>query len=199
MNRYPEFTRLLNQQLLAHERTATWLAHRLGLHPGTINRWLSQNLRPATPEIVIRIADLLSIHSPKDRQTFLLAAGYGYLESNGPTLTASNSNNSDAISATSTVLPTHNLPVQPTTFVGRTKELAQLTEQIAQPDSRLLTIVGLGGIGKMRLALELATRQLHKFADGVWFVSLVGVDTKSNNQLNPLVMSLANVLALVHL
>ena len=50
----------------------------------------------------------------------------------------------------------HNLPPQPTAFVGRETELAQLGELIADPDVRLITIVGPGGIGKTRLALAAA-------------------------------------------
>ena len=200
MSSYPEFTHILNQQLLAQERTATWLAHRLGLHPGTVNRWLNQDSRPATPELVARIVDLLRIHQAKERQTFILAAGYGYLEGAGATPTAPTANETPASPAFQAMLPSHNLPPQPTTFVGREQELAQLAAQIALPDLRLLTIVGFGGIGKTRLALEMAARQLDKFADGVWFVSLVGVETSANNtQLNPLVMGLANALSVVFL
>lgn len=199
MSRYPEFTRILNQQLLAHERTATWLAQRLRLHPGTVNRWLNQNLRPATPDLVVKIADLLAMHNPKERQTFLLAAGYGYLESDAPSVPVPAVNPTSLLAATQTNQPLHNLPVQSTPFVGRTQELVQLTTQLAQPDLRLLTIVGFGGMGKTRLAVELATQQLHQFADGVWFVSLVGVAPETNSQLNPLVMNLANVLSVVFL
>ena len=50
----------------------------------------------------------------------------------------------------------HNLPPQPTHFVGREKELEQLGDLIADPDVRLITVVGPGGIGKTRLALAVA-------------------------------------------
>ena len=59
MSTYPDFTRILNQKLTEQERSATWLAKRLDLHPGTVNRWLNQELRPATPELVARVAALL--------------------------------------------------------------------------------------------------------------------------------------------
>ena len=75
-------------------------------------------------------------------------------------------------------LPTlrpHNLPPQLTPFVGRETELAQLAERLANPACRLLTIVGPGGVGKTRLALQAAAEQIESFADGVWFVSLVGL------------------------
>jgi predicted ATPase len=200
MNTFPEFTRLLNQQLLAQERNATWLARRLQLHPGTVNRWLNQELRPATPELVARIADLLSIHDAQERQYFLLAAGYGYVDSHDPNTVTQKSKSAAERPPLPTLARKHNLPPQPTAFVGREQELTQLLAELVQPDVRLLTIVGFGGIGKTRLALAMAERLVDAFADGVWFVSLVGIDAAaSQNQLNPLVMSLADVLSVTFL
>jgi predicted ATPase/DNA-binding CsgD family transcriptional regulator len=68
--------------------------------------------------------------------------------------------------------PPNNLPPQPTPFIGRARELAQLGEQLADTECRLLTLIGPGGIGKTRLALEVAARQVQRFKDGVYFVSL---------------------------
>ncbi len=48
----------------------------------------------------------------------------------------------------------HNLPTQSTPFVGRTEELAEIVGLLENPTCRLLTLVGLGGMGKTRLALE---------------------------------------------
>jgi predicted ATPase/DNA-binding SARP family transcriptional activator len=67
---------------------------------------------------------------------------------------------------------THNLPAQLTPFVGRETELAELTGLLQAPHGRLLTLVGLGGMGKTRLAIELARSQLAAFPDGVFLVSL---------------------------
>jgi tetratricopeptide (TPR) repeat protein len=69
----------------------------------------------------------------------------------------------------------HNLPAQTTRFVGRQRELAKLAALLEQPDCRLLTLVGLGGVGKTRLGLELVAKQLESYRDGVWFVPLAGV------------------------
>jgi len=65
-----------------------------------------------------------------------------------------------------------NLPVQLTSFVGRAKELEEIDLLIADPDCRILTLVGPGGIGKTRLALETAAHQVHTYADGTYFVPL---------------------------
>lgn len=66
----------------------------------------------------------------------------------------------------------HNLPVQPTPFLGRQQELAALAESLTKPECRLITLFGPGGIGKTRLALQVASEQIDAFADGVTFVEL---------------------------
>jgi len=65
----------------------------------------------------------------------------------------------------------HNLPSQLTTFVGRAGEIAAIAAQLDDPACRLLTIVGPGGMGKTRLALEVARQKVESFA-GVYFVPL---------------------------
>lgn len=67
-------------------------------------------------------------------------------------------------------------PDQPplTSFVGRRDEIALLAARLAEPGCRLLTLIGPGGIGKTRLAGEVAARCAHAFSDGVQFVSLSG-------------------------
>ncbi len=70
----------------------------------------------------------------------------------------------------------HNLPGQTTTFVGREMELRQLDEWLADPMCRFVTLIGPGGIGKTRLALQAAEQQVIFHADryphGIYFVSL---------------------------
>ena len=68
--------------------------------------------------------------------------------------------------------PQHNLPAQSTPLIGRASELAQIAGLLANPDCRLLTLVGPGGIGKTRLAIEAAAAETGHFAQGVWFVAL---------------------------
>ena len=67
----------------------------------------------------------------------------------------------------------HNLPTQLTSFIGRTEQIAELVQQVQT--HRLLTLTGAGGVGKTRLALEVAARSLAGFADGVWFVDLAAL------------------------
>jgi hypothetical protein len=67
----------------------------------------------------------------------------------------------------------YNLPAQLTSFVGRERELAELERLL--PGARLLTLTGVGDVGKTRLALELAARVVESVPDGAWFVDLSGV------------------------
>ncbi len=68
--------------------------------------------------------------------------------------------------------PVHHLPPQLTPFVGRKAELTELERLLADPDVRLVTVVGPGGVGKTRLALEGAAGQLERYKHGVHFISL---------------------------
>jgi predicted ATPase/DNA-binding SARP family transcriptional activator len=71
--------------------------------------------------------------------------------------------------------PRHNLPAQSTPFIGREDELAAIQVLLSNSDCRLITLVGPGGSGKTRLALEAATMQKKRFEHGVFFVSLAPV------------------------
>lgn len=74
----------------------------------------------------------------------------------------------------------HMLPADTTPFLGREEELDHICRMLAEPDCRLLTLVGLGGMGKSRLALE-AARQIDErstqFRHGVLFIPLAGLDS----------------------
>jgi predicted ATPase/class 3 adenylate cyclase len=63
-----------------------------------------------------------------------------------------------------------NLPRQMTTFVGREAEIASLSELVRR--SSLVTLTGVGGVGKTRLALQIATEVVGEFPDGAWFCEL---------------------------
>lgn len=66
----------------------------------------------------------------------------------------------------------HQLFPQPTPFIGRTAELSEIAERLADPTCRLLTLVGLGGTGKTRLSIAAAEQQADAFLHGVYFVAL---------------------------
>ncbi len=69
------------------------------------------------------------------------------------------------------------LPLPATPFIGRQAELQQLQHLLAAPDCRLVNLIGPGGSGKTRLALEVARLQRDNFADGVVFVPLASLES----------------------
>jgi predicted ATPase len=64
----------------------------------------------------------------------------------------------------------HNLPVPLTLLLGRSRELDGIRETLRR--TRLVTLTGPGGVGKTRLATEVARREIGRRADGVWLVDL---------------------------
>lgn len=89
-----------------------------------------------------------------------------------------------------------NLPARREPLIGRQTELGQLEELLADPHVRLVTITGVGGVGKTRLAYAAARQQLERrpapFADGVYAVSLVASDSPAE-----IVPAIADALDLV--
>jgi predicted ATPase/class 3 adenylate cyclase len=69
--------------------------------------------------------------------------------------------------------PKHNLPMELTSFIGREKETAVVCEMITA--NRLVTLTGVGGTGKTRLALHVARELRIQFLDGVWLAELAGL------------------------
>lgn len=76
---------------------------------------------------------------------------------------------------TATVDEQSDVPVPLTALVGRDTEMEALRRWVADPTSRLMTVVGPGGVGKTRLALELARAVAHEGSTRVLFISLSAV------------------------
>lgn len=87
--------------------------------------------------------------------------------------------------------PTTSLPLAPTPFVGRAVERAELSEMLANPDCRLITLIGPGGVGKSRLALQVAEEHRGLYADGLFWVDLSVL--QNSDQIVP---TLAQILGL---
>ncbi|WP_049571320.1 LuxR C-terminal-related transcriptional regulator [Nonomuraea sp. SBT364] len=70
--------------------------------------------------------------------------------------------------------PRHNLPAEPNSFVGRERDVGELCRLLG--GTRLVTLCGVGGIGKTRLALRVAARSAPARPEGVWLVELARID-----------------------
>lgn len=90
-------------------------------------------------------------------------------------------------SASGQAKPASNLPQPPTLFIGRAAEINALVDRLQEPACRLLTLIGPGGIGKTRLALEVARQLIDRsattpdtpahFPEGIFFVDLMPIDS----------------------
>ena len=151
----------LRQRRKALDLTQAELADQVGCSAAVIRKFEANERRPSK-QICEVLSEVLAI-MPEERDAFIaFARGSGsYPGPPSPPAVASAS--------------AHNLPFQTPPFVGRTAELDQIAQQLDDPACRLLTLVGFGGIGKTRLAIEAARRNATSFADGVLFVSLVAL------------------------
>ncbi|HAV77575.1 MAG TPA: hypothetical protein DCX53_09515 [Anaerolineae bacterium] len=84
----------------------------------------------------------------------------------------------------------HNLPAQPTPFIGRSKQIAQIKDLLLRKDTHLVTLMGPGGTGKTRLSLQVAQELLDQFRDGVYFVPLAD-DTDPDQFISRVAQQLA--------
>lgn len=76
MRNNDEFVKILWRHLEKDDRSQSWLADRLEVNRATVSRWLNHETLPNSPEMVIRIADVLGIHNDAERTALLKAAGY---------------------------------------------------------------------------------------------------------------------------
>lgn len=134
-------------------------------------RKIEDGERRPSPQIAELIANCLDI-PVTERATFIrVARGELGMERLAPvTQQASLSGISPA-----QTFPHTNLPHFPTPFIGRQQEVTEIHALLRNPQCRMVTLVGPGGIGKSRLALEIAVQCQGDFPDGVYFVPLAPI------------------------
>ena len=150
-----DFSVLLNQYLNDHERTAAWLARQLGVNRATVSRWLNGTTAPRHADAVRDIATALAL--PRDQLDALLAAlnmdaGSSRAVESAALMPAVNGRAAPAGDAQAGNRRRDGL----SPLVGRAEELDVLCAALRDPATRLVTVLGPGGIGKTRLAAEAA-------------------------------------------
>jgi predicted ATPase/DNA-binding NarL/FixJ family response regulator/DNA-binding XRE family transcriptional regulator len=156
--------RLRADQDLTQER----LAEQVGCAPQTIRSFESGIRRPSR-ELAARLADTLQV--PSEQRASFLRLARAALEPSAASLYE----HSDAAPPQPRSDQRRTLPVAPTALIGRAAERADLAHRLRDPAYRLVTLVGPGGIGKSRLALQVAGELAPAFADGAVFVALAPV------------------------
>lgn len=162
----------LRRQRLQLDLTQMELAQRVACSVVTVRKLERDELRPSK-QLTVRLLHTLNI--PAEQQPALLAFARGIRQAPPLGDTPVPNPLSSAVQVIGRLIRQHNLPALITPLVGRERELADLQRLLEQPDVRLVTILGAGGIGKSHLAQELARRQLQRTQAGVFFVSLAAV------------------------
>src|SRR6266540_1395334 len=158
----------LKHRRKAVDMTQADLARQVGCAVITIRKIESGVLRPSL-QIARRMAEYLDLAS-EDRATFVQAAR-GEIPLDGLDLPHH--------PAAAAPRPPHirltKLPIPSSMLIGRAQEVAAVRRLLRSTDVRLLTLTGTGGIGKTRLALQVATELLDEFTSGVCFVALAPI------------------------
>jgi len=153
----PSFGYWLKQRRKALYLTQSDLAERVGCAVVTITKIEADQRRPSK-EFAMRLAEVLEI-APEKWSVFVeFARG----ESQAGVTHIFHSKN--------------NLPARMTPLIGRERETKAICQMLLREDTRLLNLTGAPGIGKTRLALQVATEVSESFDDGVYFIPLAPIE-----------------------
>ena len=164
-----QFSKLLADALHTLRITHRELAAALGVTVAAVDSWTS-NASPRIPGAanLARLYALLDQHDPRVSQPLRRVLDGPVAKTIGP-----------ALHSTDPAATQHNLPTPLTRCIGRERELADIAAYFSghrgSTPRRLLSLIGAGGIGKTRLALEAGRALRSSFADGVWLVELAAL------------------------
>lgn len=155
--------------------TQSELADRAGCSVFALRKIESAERRPSK-QLANLLAKALEISQEELPKFLKVARGEMNLSRLGSVDTDSHSFSAPTTLTSKTVSP---LPVFAGQFIGREQELSALSRLLVDPQCRLLTLVGPGGIGKTRLAVMAASLNQQVFADGLCFISLAALHSAS--------------------
>lgn len=171
------FGEWLREQRTARRLTREEFAKRVGCSVAMLRKIEDDERRPSA-QIAELIANVLEI---ADRESFTkIARGEWTTDRLSPVSQRIQHPNIPPAQTSSS-----NLPILPTPLIGRQHELDELCKLIRDPHCRMLTVVGPGGMGKTRLALETASHSQPDFEDGTYFVPLAPI--QSSRYLIPVI------------
>ncbi|MBC7811992.1 MAG: tetratricopeptide repeat protein [Burkholderiales bacterium] len=153
------FGQWLKQRRKALDLTQEELAQRIGCAANTLYKIEADERRPSK-QVAALLAELLNI-PPDERPAFVRFARAEAVADSAPWGTPFH--------------PPTNLPTQPTVLIGREEDVTAIRKRLLQSEVRLLTLTGPPGIGKTRLALQVAAEVLDDFTNGVFFVALAPI------------------------
>jgi predicted ATPase/transcriptional regulator with XRE-family HTH domain len=163
------FGQWLRRSRKARDLTQTELARRISCALGTIRKLEADELRPSK-ELAVRLATYFGV--PEHAHATFVAYARGQADT---PLQPVREKAAGTAPATKLASDRHNLPIPATALIGRTHEVAAVCILLRRSDVRLLVLTGPGGVGKTRLAFQVASELVEAFADGVWFVNLAPV------------------------
>jgi DNA-binding XRE family transcriptional regulator len=165
MDRDASFGHWLTLRRKALRLSCVELARRVGCATVTLHKIEADERRPSR-QIAARLAEQLAI-AAHDQETFISAARGERCVDRLPL--------PDPVPHPSHPTRPTNLPVPPTPLIGRAQDVAAVRDELTHAEVRLLTLTGTPGIGKTRLALQVATELRDAFADGVIFIPLAPI------------------------
>jgi predicted ATPase/transcriptional regulator with XRE-family HTH domain len=178
------FGSLLRRYRLAAGLTQEALAERAGLSVPGLSALESGKRQAPYRHTVTLLATALGLSSEEAARLHAAVVRVRMPASTAPT--------SDEQDAQPVTAAHAELPIPPTSLIGREHDVAAVLALLQRDDVRLLTLTGPGGVGKTRLALQVATRLQEHFADGVVFVSLAPL-----SEPNPVLATVARALGVI--
>jgi non-specific serine/threonine protein kinase len=159
--------------IMLYEMLAGYLPFESGSLAGQIGAILNETLPPlddARPDLPLDIVHLIELMLIKDREARIQS-----IRLVGAALEAISKGQPADLPSIAEPSFQGNLPHRPTPFIGREKEMAEVIALIKQPEIRLLTLTGPGGVGKTRLALQAARALPGRYGNWIFFVDLAPV------------------------